>query len=227
MTNAAVSENLATVEAAISKALASMKRPENACQLLAVSKVQPLEKVIAALDAGHRLFGENKVQEAAAKWPDFKAQYEGVELHLIGGLQTNKCADAVALFDVIQTLDRPKLAEALKKEMDKQGKSPRLYIQVNTGEEEQKGGVLPADLPALLNHCQNDLGLSIEGLMCIPPVDDEPAFHFALLKKIAERYGLEKLSMGMSGDFELAVQMGAHYVRVGTAVFGDRDYPKS
>lgn len=224
MSVASVEENITTVKEALKKALSSTKRGADQCQLIAVSKVQPNEKVAQALQAGHRVFGENKVQEAQQKWPDFRAQFEGVELHLIGSLQTNKTSDAVALFDVIQTVDRPKLAKSLKTEMDAQGRNVRLYIQVNTGEEDQKGGVLPADLPDLLALCRDELGLTIEGLMCIPPIDDEPAFHFALLKKLADRHGLDKLSMGMSGDYELAAQMGAHYVRVGTAVFGARDY---
>ncbi len=219
-----VDENLAKVKQSLIKALASTKRSENECQLIAVSKVQPNEKLQDALTAGHRVFGENKVQEAQQKWPAYQQQFDGVELHLIGSLQTNKASDAVALFDVIQTVDRPKLARILKKEMAAQGKNVRLYIQVNTGEEEQKGGVMPADLPELLTLCREELGLEIEGLMCIPPIDDEPAFHFALLKKLAARHGLAKLSMGMSSDYELAAQMGAHYVRVGTAVFGERDY---
>ncbi|HHC29262.1 MAG TPA: YggS family pyridoxal phosphate-dependent enzyme [Rhodobacterales bacterium] len=198
-------------------------RPEGATRLIAVSKVQPLERVIAVLDEGHRLFGENKVQEAAGKWPALKEKYQGVELHLIGPLQTNKARQAMQLFDAIETVDRPKLARTIARLKDELGHCPRLFVQVNTGEEAQKAGVLPGDVDAFLAECR-DLGLTIDGLMCIPPVDEEPALHFALLKKIADRNGLNELSMGMSSDFEKAVAQGATYVRVGSAIFGERDY---
>ena len=190
-------------------------------QIIAVSKTHPAALVREALEAGQRVFGENRVQEAMSKWPELKQDYADIELHLIGGLQSNKAHDAVALFDVIQSVDRPKLAHALKKAMDDTGRTPRLFVQVNTGEEDQKGGVMPAELPALLDEMQK-LGLQVEGLMCIPPVGEEPALHFALLKKLARRHGLSRLSMGMSGDYEIAAQMGADYVRVGTALFGAR-----
>ena len=192
-------------------------------RLIAVSKVQPEDRVRAALEAGHRVFGENRVQEAAERWGTFKPEYPDVELHLIGGLQTNKAADAVALFDVIQSVDRSKLARALAKEMDKQDKHLPVYIQVNTGREEQKGGCVLEDLPALLSECKT-LGLEVEGLMCIPPAGEDPTLHFALLKKLQKRHGLARLSMGMSGDYALAAAMGATDVRVGTAIFGARDY---
>lgn len=198
-------------------------RREGATRLMAVSKVQPLERVVAVLDEGHRLFGENKVQEAAGKWPDLREKYPGVELHLIGPLQTNKARQAMELFDVIETVDRPKLARTIARLKGELGHCPRLFVQVNTGEEDQKAGVLPADTDAFLAECKA-LGLEIEGLMCIPPVDEEPSLHFALLKKIADRNGIAELSMGMSSDFEKAVAQGATYVRVGSAIFGERAY---
>jgi pyridoxal phosphate enzyme (YggS family) len=192
--------------------------------LVAVSKVQPVAKIEAALTAGHRVFGENRIQEAQSKWPALKALYPDVTLHLIGPLQTNKAKDAVALFDVIETLDRPKLAEALKQEMDRQDLHRPCYIQVNTGEESQKAGVALADVDFFVAKCRDDIGLNIVGLMCIPPADEEAALHFALLRDIARRNGLEFLSMGMSGDFEAAVELGATHVRVGTAIFGAREH---
>jgi PLP dependent protein len=198
-------------------------REPGATQLVAVSKVQPIERVVAVLEEGHRLFGENKVQEAAGKWPELKARFPGVELHLIGPLQTNKARQAMELFDAIETVDRPKLARTIARLKDELGHCPRLFVQVNTGEEEQKAGILPADADAFIAECR-DLGLEIAGLMCIPPVDEEPSLHFALLKKIADRNGLGALSMGMSGDFEKAVAQGATHVRVGSAIFGERDY---
>jgi hypothetical protein len=176
------------------------------------------------LDAGQRVFGENRVQEAQGKWPALKADYPGIELHLIGPLQSNKAGEAVALFDVIQTIDREKIAAALAAEMKKQGRAPRLYVQVNTGLEEQKAGVDPRETVAFVKRCREVHGLSVEGLMCIPPADENPGPHFALLKKLAAECGVEKLSMGMSGDYELAVKFGATYVRVGSAIFGHRDY---
>ncbi|RMB01811.1 hypothetical protein BXY39_3318 [Eilatimonas milleporae] len=194
---------------------------ENVPRVIAVSKRQPVARVRAALEAGHRLFGENLVQEAEERWTPLKADCGDVELHLIGGLQTNKAARAVALFDCIQTLDRPKLARALRREMDKQNKALPLYIQVNTGAEPQKSGCLPADLPELLA-LSGALKLTVVGLMVIPPADEDPALHFALLKKLAERHGLTRLSMGMSGDYDVAAAMGATDVRVGTAIFGRR-----
>ncbi len=198
-------------------------RAPGATTLIAVSKVQPLERVVAVLEQGHRVFGENKVQEAAGKWPDLRDRFAGVELHLIGPLQTNKARQAMALFDVIHTLDRPKLARTLARLADETGACPRLLIQVNTGEEPQKAGILPADADAFIAECRA-LSLPVEGLMCIPPVDEEPTLHFALLAKIARRNGLEQLSMGMSSDFERAIAQGATYVRVGSAIFGERAY---
>lgn len=191
-------------------------------ELIAVSKFHPARAVLAALEAGHRLFGENRVQEAKEKFPALCADFPDLRLHLIGPLQTNKVRDAIALFDVIETLDRPRLAEALKKEMDRAGRRPDLLVQVNTGAEPQKAGVLPQEADAFIEACRERLGLPVVGLMCIPPVDEEPAMHFALLADMAARHGLGVLSMGMSADFEEAVRFGATHVRVGTAVFGSR-----
>jgi PLP dependent protein len=226
MTDAAteVAANLADVRARIAAAAAEAGRDPGAVTLIAVGKVQPIERVEAALLAGQRVFGENRVQEAQGKWPGLRERFAGVELHLIGPLQTNKVREAVALFDVIQTVDRPKLAAELAREMDRQGRRPDCYIQINTGEEEQKAGVLPAEADAFIEACRVGHGLPVVGLMCIPPVDDDPALHFALLRELAKRHGLERLSMGMSGDYEAAVALGATHVRVGTAIFGARDY---
>jgi hypothetical protein len=196
-------------------------RAPGSVKLIAVSKVQPLERVEAVLDAGHRLFGENKVQEAAGKWPALKERFAGVELHLIGPLQTNKARQAMQLFDAIETLDRPKLARTIARLAGELGTCPRLFVQVNTGEEDQKAGVAPGEADAFIGECRA-LGLEIDGLMCIPPVGEEPALHFALLAKIAARNGVRELSMGMSDDFERAVAQGATYVRVGSAIFGER-----
>lgn len=198
-------------------------RAPDSVKLIAVSKVQPIERVEAVLEQGQRLFGENKVQEAAGKWPALRERFSGVELHLIGPLQTNKARQAMELFDAIQTVDRPKLARTIARLKDELGHCPRLFIQVNTGEEEQKAGVIPAEADAFIAECR-ELGLEIAGLMCIPPVGEEPSLHFALLAKIAARNGIEELSMGMSDDFEKAVAQGATYVRVGSALFGARDY---
>lgn len=192
-------------------------------RLVGASKGQPVELLEEAIGLGLRDFGENRVQEAEQKWQKLKEKHPDVRLHLIGSLQSNKAAEAVALFDVIQTVDRPKIADALAQEMAKQGRRPHLLIQVNIGEEQQKAGVLPQDLPALLAHCHT-LGLTISGLMCVPPAEHNPAPYFALMKKLANRYSLPELSMGMSGDFETALRLGATMVRVGTALFGERDY---
>jgi len=197
-------------------------RDSSGVQLVAVSKTVPAAVIEEALEAGQRVFGENRVQEAHGKWPALKALHPDVELHLIGPLQSNKVREAVGLFDVIETLDRPKLARALAEEMDRQGKRPRFFVQVNTGEEEQKAGIAPADTAAFVALCRDTFDLEIDGLMCIPPYDEEPAMHFALLAKLAEELGLTELSMGMSGDFVKAVAFGATYVRVGTAIFGER-----
>lgn len=215
-------ENLRAVQAQIEAAARKAGRPIEDIHLVAVSKTHPMEAVSKALEAGQRVFGENRVQEAAEKFPDLKKAYPDLELHLIGPLQTNKVAQAVALFDVIQTLDRPKLAEALAKEIGKQGRSPRLYIEVNTGGEPQKAGILPEALPDFLKTCTEIYGLTIEGLMGIPPFTEDPAPHFKLLKELAAQHGLKKLSMGMSADFEAAIACGATEVRVGTAIFGTR-----
>jgi hypothetical protein len=219
-----IAGNLAEVNARIAAAAERVGRAPEEVSLIAVGKVQPDERVEAALLAGQRVFGENRVQEAKGKWPGFRDRFEGIELHLIGPLQTNKVAEAVALFDVIQTVDRPKLAHALAKEMQKTGRRPGCLIQVNTGEEDQKAGILPADADGFIQECRAEIGIPVIGLMCIPPVDDEPSPHFALLREMARRHDLPILSMGMSGDYELAVELGATHVRVGTAIFGARDY---
>lgn len=195
---------------------------EGGAILVAVSKTQPVAAIEAALQAGQKIYGENRVQEAEAKWPGLKARYDDIELHLIGGLQTNKTRAALALFDVIQTLDRPRLARAIRKEIDRGAPAPRLFVQVNTGDEPQKGGVSLDELPSFLELCQGELALDVCGLMCIPPAGEEAALHFALLAKLARRHGLAGLSMGMSADYELAAAMGATHVRVGTAIFGPR-----
>lgn len=191
--------------------------------LIAVSKVQPNARVAAILDQGHRVFGENKVQEAASKWPDFRETYGNIDLHLIGPLQTNKARQAMELAQAIHTLDRPKFATTIARLAQEMGQCPDLFIQVNTGEEEQKAGCLPADADTFIKDALA-LDLPVRGLMCIPPVDEEPSLHFALLAKIAARNGLKGLSMGMSSDFESAIALGATHVRVGSAIFGDRVY---
>ncbi|MBP2237775.1 pyridoxal phosphate enzyme (YggS family) [Sinorhizobium kostiense] len=197
-------------------------RAERAVTLVAVSKTFDADAIRPVIDAGQRAFGENRVQEAQGKWPELKRETPDIELHLIGPLQSNKAADAVALFDVIETVDREKIARVIAGEIERQGRRPRLYVQVNTGLEPQKAGVKPEDTVAFVDFCRTELGLVIEGLMCIPPVDENPGPHFALLAKIAGRCGLEKLSMGMSGDFETAIAFGATSVRVGSAIFGAR-----
>ncbi len=197
-------------------------RKEGDASLVAVSKFHPASAVEEAIAAGQVIFGENRVQEAARKFPDLVAGNPGINLRLIGPLQTNKVREALRLFDVIETIDRPKLAEALAKEMERSGDRPDLLIQVNTGEEPQKAGVLPAGLDEFMSLCCARLGLPVIGLMCIPPIDDEPAMHFGLLAEMARRHGLETLSMGMSADFETAIRLGATHVRVGTAIFGSR-----
>ncbi len=215
--------NLAQVRARIAGAATAAGRDPAEVTLVAVGKTHGAAYIEAALAAGQRVFGENRVQESEAKFPALKAAHEDLVLHLIGPLQTNKAREAVQLFDVIETLDRPKLARALAKEMAKTGRRPACYVQVNTGEEAQKAGVAPAQADALIALARDDLGLPVEGLMCIPPFDDEPAPHFALLAAIATRNGLAKLSMGMTADFEIAVRFGATHVRVGTAIFGARE----
>lgn len=221
-TPAAIRANLADVEARIAGAAQAVDRDPGGVTLVAVSKQHGVERVEAALEAGHRVFGENRVQEAQAKYPALRARYPDLELHLVGPLQSNKAGDAVALFDVIQTVDRPKIARALAQEMRRQDRWPSLFIEVNTGEEPQKAGVTPAELGALLALCRDELSLPVSGLMCIPPLAEEPAPHFALLAESAQRHGLAHVSMGMSGDFETAIKLGATHVRVGTAIFGER-----
>jgi PLP dependent protein len=217
-----VAGNLAAVRARIVAAAEAVGRDPAEITLVAVSKAQPDARVWAALAAGQRVFGENYVQEAKARWPALRARHPGVRLHMIGPIQTNKAKDVVALFDVIETVDRPKLARALAKEMDRLGRRPICLIEVNTGEEPQKAGVWPADADALIGECRDGLGLPVVGLMAIPPEGEEPSLHFALLAEIARRNGLDQLSMGMSADYEIAVQFGATHVRVGGAVFGAR-----
>ncbi len=218
----AIAANLAQVRDRVAEAARAAGRDTAQVTLVAVGKVHGVTYIEAALDAGQRIFGENRVQEAENKFPALKSAHEDLVLHLIGPLQTNKARDAVQLFDVIETVDRPKLARTLAKEMDRLGRRPACYIQVNTGEEAQKAGVMPADADTLIALARDELGLPVEGLMCIPPVDDEPAPHFALLATIAKRNGLAKLSMGMTADFEIAIRFGATHVRVGTAIFGPR-----
>ena len=219
---ATIAANLAHIGASIEAALEAAGRPSGSVKLVAVSKRQPVERVTAALEAGQRRFGENYVQDAHALWPELRDRFEGIELHMIGPLQTNKADLAVETFDVIQTLDRPRLAAALAKAIKKTGKTPRLLVQVNTGEEPQKAGVLPKDVDGFLTLCREEHDLSIEGLMAIPPVDEEIALHAALLRKIAGRHGLAEVSIGMSADFETAVRFGATMVRVGSSIFGER-----
>jgi pyridoxal phosphate enzyme (YggS family) len=216
-----IPENLAAILARIEGARKAAVKPARETRLVAVSKTVPADGIAETLAAGQRLFGENRVQEAEAKFPALKQRWPDIELHLIGPLQTNKVREAAALFDCIQTLDRLRLADALAAERARGGRVPRLFIQVNTGEEPQKAGVAPHALGALLSHAR-DLKLPVEGLMCIPPHDEDAAPHFALLAKLARDHGLSSLSMGMSGDFELAIKFGATHVRVGSALFGDR-----
>jgi pyridoxal phosphate enzyme (YggS family) len=217
-----VAENLAAILARIDVARKAAIAPAPSTTLVAVSKTHGEDAIRAALEAGHRVFGENRVQEAAGKWPKLREDYPDIELHLIGPLQSNKVREALALFDAIHSLDRPKLASALKDEIGRTGKTPILFIQVNTGEEPQKAGVSPKDAFTLIAHARDELNLPVKGLMGIPPADDESAPHFALLAKIAKANGLPLLSMGMSGDFETAIRFGATHVRVGSAIFGER-----
>ncbi len=214
--------NLAAVRAALEAALKEAGRVR-AVEIVAVSKTQGPEKIRAALIAGHRVFGENRVQEAKSKWPALKAEFPDIELRLIGPLQSNKAAEAVALFDVIETVDRLKIARALADEIARQARAPRLLVEVNTGAEPQKAGVHPEDADAFIRQCRDEYGLAIEGLMCIPPADEPPGPHFALLAKIAARNALSVLSMGMSADYAVAAQLGATHVRIGTALFGPRN----
>jgi len=217
-----VAANLAEVKARIAAQAKAWQRAADDVHLVAVGKTHPAEAIEAALSAGHRLFGENRVQEAAAKFPALRARYPDLKLHLIGPLQTNKIKLAIETCDAIETLDRDKLAQGIAAELAKGGKRVELFIQVNTGEEEQKAGVDPREADDFIRRCREEYGLPVVGLMCIPPAADHPAPHFALLAKIARRHGLARLSMGMSGDYELAIQLGATHVRVGTAIFGSR-----
>jgi hypothetical protein len=216
-----ISQNLADILARIEAARKAAIKPAPQTSLVAVSKTVPAEGIREAITCGQRLFGENRVQEAQAKFPALKQEFPDLQLHLIGPLQTNKVKDAVALFDCVQTLDRVKLADAFAAERDKMGRCPRLFLQVNTGEEPQKAGILPQETASLIAYARK-LELPLEGLMCIPPAEEDAAPHFAFLAKLARDHGLAQLSMGMSGDFELAVKFGATHVRVGTAIFGAR-----
>lgn len=213
--------SLSEIRSRIAKAEADAGRAAGSVQLIAVSKVQPEDRVRAVLEEGHRLFGENRVQEAAGKWPAFREDFPDAQVHLIGPLQTNKTRQAFELFQAIHSLDRPKLAKSIARIAQEEGRCPALFVQVNTGEEPQKAGILPADADGFIAECQG-LDLPIEGLMCIPPVEEEPSLHFALLAKIAARNGLTGLSMGMSSDFERAIALGATHVRIGSAIFGER-----
>lgn len=216
--------NLARIRARLNAAAEEAGRKPEDITVIAVSKNHGAEAILPLLEAGHRVFGENRVQEAMGKWPALKERYPDIELHLIGPLQTNKAKEAVGFFDVIETVDRPKLARILSEEMARQGKTLRLLVQVNTGEEEQKAGAAPQEADAFIAQCRDEYGLAIDGLMCIPPAEEAPAPHFALLAKIAARNGLKTLSMGMSGDYEIAATLGATHVRVGTEIFGARVY---
>ena len=216
--------SLADITQRIESAAKEAGRDPASVALIAVSKLQPNDRVEAILDAGHRLFGENRVQEAAGKWPAFRDRYDGVQVHLIGPLQTNKTRQAFELFDAIHSIDRPKLATTCARLAQETGGCPDLFLQINTGEEPQKAGALPADADGFIADCKA-LDLPVKGLMCIPPIDEEPSLHFALLAKIAERNGLSGLSMGMSGDFERAIALGATHIRVGSAIFGERPKP--
>ena len=217
-----IAANLTAVRGRIEAAARAAGRAPESVALVAVSKTHPAAIVRDALAAGHRVFGENRVQEAQAKYPALREAYPDLALHLIGPLQTNKVREALAIFDVIESVDRPRLAHALAKEMNHSGRRPPCLIEVNTGEEARKAGILPADADGFIVECRDRVGLSILGLMCVPPIDEEPAPHFALLREIARRNGLAVLSMGMSADFERAIRFGATHVRVGTAIFGAR-----
>jgi pyridoxal phosphate enzyme (YggS family) len=213
---------LATVEQEIARACKEARRDRASVMLIAVSKTFDADAIAPLIEAGQRVFGENRVQEAKAKWPGLMSAYPGIALHLIGPLQSNKAKEAVALFDAVHSVDRPSICEALAKEIDSQKRQPQLFVQINTGEEPQKAGVAPAEADAFIANCREKYGLSISGLMCIPPVNEAPAPHFALTAKIAARNGLKNLSMGMSADFAIAIQFGATHVRIGSAIFGAR-----
>ena len=225
LADASIPAALARVRAEIAEACARAGRPPDSVQLVAVSKTHPAESVVQALAAGQAVFGENRVQEAQGKFPVLRPAHPELRLHIIGGLQTNKARDAVRVADVIESLDRPRLAEALAAAMAKEGRQPELLVQVNTGEEPQKSGIARAEAGDFLRACRDEYGLAISGLMCIPPAGEDPVPHFAFLADLAARHGLTRLSMGMSGDFPLAIAQGATHVRVGTAIFGHRPYP--
>jgi len=214
---------LSIIHTKIEQAEKSSGRAIGSTQLIAVSKVQPNERVLDVLEQGHTIFGENKVQEARRKWPMFRENFSNIQVHLIGPLQSNKVKQAVELFDAIHTVDRLKLAQKLSDEIQVQGQAPEMFIQINTGEEEQKSGVTPSEAEQFISDCIS-LDLPIKGLMVIPPIHEQPTLHFGLLRKIAHRNGLKGLSMGMSSDFESAIAMGATHIRVGSAIFGERDY---
>ncbi|MBL6457536.1 YggS family pyridoxal phosphate-dependent enzyme [Belnapia sp. T6] len=217
-----IAANLAAIRARIAEATARANRPAGSVTLVAVSKTNPAEAVVAALAAGQMVFGENRVQEAAGKFPPLRADWPGLRLHIIGGLQTNKARDAVRIADVIESLDRPKLAAALAEAMAKEGRRPDLLVQVNTGDEPQKAGIARAEAADFLRACREDWGLPVQGLMCIPPAGEDPRPHFGFLAELAARHALPVLSMGMSADFEAAIACGATHVRVGSAIFGSR-----
>ncbi len=217
-----IAENLRKVQREIAKAAGDAGREADSVTLVAVGKAHAAARSRAALEAGHRVFGENRVQEAESKWPELKDAFPESQLHLIGPLQTNKVRQAMAIFDVFETVDRPKLAAALAKEMDRTGRRPDCLIQVNSGNEAQKAGIAPEAADGFIAQCVGEFELPIKGLMCIPPVNEEPSLHFALLREIARRHDLPWLSMGMSADYEIAVAFGATHVRVGTAIFGPR-----
>jgi PLP dependent protein len=221
MTNVPAVAALADIKARIAAVKVARPGPPPA-KLIAVSKTYDADAILPVLEAGHRSFGENRVQEALAKWPDLRLRFSDIDLHLIGPLQSNKAKEAVALFDCIHTIDRSKIAEAIATEMSKQARRLKLFVQINTGEEPQKAGIIPRETMAFVTMCRNNLNLDIAGLMCIPPVDEEPAVHFAFLAKLAREANLPELSMGMSADFETAVEFGATYVRIGSAIFGSR-----
>ena len=217
-----VAARLAAVRERIARAARDCGRDSNAVTLVCVSKTFSAKHILPALEAGERVFGENRVQEAQGKWPMLRERYPGLDLHLIGPLQSNKAADAVATFDTIETVDRPKIVRALAEAARKAGRCPKLYVQVNTGAEPQKAGVMPDEADAFIASCRAEHGLSVDGLMCIPPIDDHASPHFALLATVAARNGIAGLSMGMSADFELAISLRATHVRVGSAIFGAR-----
>lgn len=221
-TEASIAENLKTIRQSLALGLSEAKRDTGSVTLIAVSKTFSAEEILPALHEGQRIFGENRVQEAQSKWPLLREKFADIELHLIGPLQSNKTAEAVALFDVIQTVDREKIAATIAAEMQRLGRKLKLFVQVNTGDEEQKAGIAPSEAVAFVNRCRDVHGLDIAGLMCIPPFHENPGPHFALLRKLAKDAGVQELSMGMSGDFDTAIQFGATYVRVGSAIFGSR-----